>query len=676
MALSLSSIIKWILCLIGGLPLLQILAHTFGDLPIPFAKGGKFPPESIKRIVEKIKKEIEEAKQGIKLWQNRIKEEINKNFTLPADIKAGLEKLEEKLRGIDDKLAEACPALFSKTGEVATFRDKLMAKIGSINSYAEEKTFLGKNLRQWSEIGADGSFAAATIAYRGHASEIAGVLSDDEVLVLEPIPGYPLVGYGSANVGSNTINVNLNYSRYPITDIGSTIKVANTDYIVVGKNYDVTASYINVSANSVVVYSKNVETFNLAETYLSNTSDLTVQPGMWIRIDGVTARVNTINALGDYLTVYPPRIGYGAFPTANSNTILYVETGIRANTNIIETGANVTIKLQTFNQANSECLSDIISGNGTSFLTYFSANDSVYFDEKEFTIVSLTNSDIVIDDKLRFLENQIVYKIARRVSVQRTAEGNGPDSILASFSVADQMAAGLGDNFMQGMTTRYKKADGTTARIDAWKPVHVTTAIQPAKSVLLNRGVEILQDLFDNLRDDVINELTDNELTNYIEDKIQEIEDLRKEMIDTIEQDLAAIKSVKALIAGLLKLFKISCSKKKKGDDPEDPDLSSDEYLDLIIMPNPERQGCSATQSDLIDLLDEADDEYNTVELPDPNTTSPLRPEVDENSLVALDPAIYGYNIPGQSGGNADVEIDQTPDSLFPDRKDPCVEPC
>ena len=93
-------------------------------------------------------------------------------------------------------------------------------------------------------------------------------------------------------------------------------------------------------------------------------------------------------------------------------------------------------------------------------------------------------------------------------------------------------------------------------------------------------------------------------------------------------------------------------------------------------MPNPERQGCNATQSDVIDLLDQADEEYNTVVLPDPNTTSPFRPEIDENSLLELDSAVYGYNIPGQSGGNADVEIDGTPDSLFPDREDPCVEPC
>lgn len=675
MALSLSSVIKWILCLIGGLPLLQLLAHTFNDFPIPFGKGAKFPPPSIQKLLEKMKKLKQDAKDF------DINTFIKKEFSLPADIKAGLEQAEQAIRDVvgdpladppkEGKLAKAAPFLFSRTGDVAVARNKLMAKIGDINNYASEKNWLGTSLKQWSDIGNDGTLAGAFLGFKGHAQEISGVLSDDKVLRLQAIPGYPIVGYASTTVGSNVVSINLDGPTYPVTNIGSTILVSNTEYVVVKKLYNPVNAYVTVNANSTIIQSSNYLTYNLANIAMATGSALKIKPGLSITVNGQIAGINTINALGDYMTVYRP-ITY-----ANSNSQLSVENSLVSNSVIAANTSNLAIKLEVYDHGSSICLGDVIYGNSSSFGSHFAAGDRVYYDEKEYNIISVTNTDIVVDDRLRGLNGQFVYKILQEAQVERSKELNGPDDILASFSVAEQMSSGLATNFMEGMVTRYKKADGSYATIDAWKPIHVSRAVQQPGSAIVNRITGIVQSLLDELKDDLIDQLEENELVAYLEEKENEIEDLRRELKDIVEADLAAIKQVKSLLKGLLKLFKISCSKKKKGDDPEDPDLSSDEYLQLILTPNPERQGCDALESDFIDIVDEADDEYNTVILPDPRGDSPYNPGIDLDQLTSPDPALYGLELPGTAGGEADVSVDQTPDSLLPpDIKDPCTEPC
>ena len=63
--------------------------------------------------------------------------------------------------------------------------------------------------------------------------------------------------------------------------------------------------------------------------------------------------------------------------------------------------------------------------------------------------------------------------------------------------------------------------------------------------------------------------------------------------------------------------------------------------------------------------------------MPDPRGDSPYNPGIDLDQLTAPDPALYGLESPGEAGGEADVNVDQTPDSLLPpDVKDPCTEPC
>ena len=675
MALSLSSVIKWILCLIGGIPLLQLVAHTFNDFPIPFAKVGKFPPESIKKLIEKIKKLKEDAENF------DINKVIKENFSLPADIKTGLEVAEQRIKDVvgdpladppkEGSLAKSAPFLFSRTGDVAVARDKLMAKIGDINNYASQKNWLGTSLKQWSEIGNDGTFAGAFLGFTGHVKEISGLLSDDKVLRLQAIPGYPVVGYANTSTGSNVVSINLNASAYPVTNIGSSIVIANVEYVVVNKVHTQTNAYVTLNANSTIIQSSNYLTYNLANIAMATSSSLKIKPGLSITVNNKTARINTINALGDYMTVYRP------ITFANSNCRVSVETSLIANSNIASNTSNGAVKLELYGHGSSICLGDVIYGNSTSFLSHFAVGERVYYDEKEYDIVSLTNTEIVVNDRLKGLSGEFVYKILQEANVERTAELNGPDEILASFSVAEQMSAGLGDNFVEGITTRYKKADGSYATIDAWKPIHVTRSVQDPGAALVNKVTEIVQNLIDDLKDDLIAQLEENELVLYIEAKEQEFETLRQNFKDIVEADKAAINQIKSLVKGLLKLFKISCSKKKRGDDPEDPDLSSDEYLQLILVPNPERVGCEATEPDFIDLIDDSDDEYNTVPLPEPRDDSPYDPGIDLDQLTQPDLALYGLELPGVGGGNGDITIDQTPDSLLPpDTPDPCTEPC
>jgi hypothetical protein len=129
-------------------------------------------------------------------------------------------------------------------------------------------------------------------------------------------------------------------------------------------------------------------------------------------------------------------------------------------------------------------------------------------------------------------------------------------------------------------------------------------------------------------------------------------------------------------LSGLLKLFSVSCGKKKRKDESPQAE-ESDEYLSLILAPNPLRQGCSATESDFISLLDEIDAEHNEPNLPTydiqvPNYSDPqaevLQPEEEFVGVYPDEPE-------DQPSINADIGIDSEP-VLPPEVPDPCTQPC
>jgi len=650
--------------LIGGLPLLQILSITFGKAPIPFANTAKLPPGPIQDIVKAIKDAIESGKNAL----NTLKED----FTNPIveDLRAAETTIRDLTKNNFALLRQQFPRLSEAQGDLAEAREALFATIGNIDSYAANTRFLGYSVKQWADMGSDDTLLGSLAGFRGHTDEISGVLSDDVVLQMEALPAYITIGFGNTTSNSNTVLANFNNALYPSPNVGDIIRIANTDYLIHGKTFQPITGNVRVNANSTMVYTTNVNTLNLANIYLGNTTTVQLESEMYVRVNTEVRRVNTINSLGDYMTVYVP------FFQNNNNALIETENGFRTNTVVSTTSTNTAIKIRTYKHANSLCLSDTINSEGTSFQSSLQIGDKIYYDEKEYYVVSLTQTSIVVDDRLRELQNQFVYKITDEIPVQRTIESDNPDDILATFSTVDQVTAALGTNFIEGMTTRYRRSDGTYAQIEAWKPLHVTKSVQQEGSFLMNLVNRKLQELIDSLQDDAIRNLTDNELTNYLNEKKQEINELKNAIKDQINADKAAINAVKSLVKNLLKLFKAGCSKKKKGDDPENPDLTSDEYLNLILTPNPKRQGCSATVNDLPDILDLADEEFNSIELPPVDLTTPVS-NTDPNLYTDTVDEIYGLDIPGRGGGaNGDIRIDRTPDSLLPDRQDPCVEPC
>lgn len=643
---------------------MQTLAITFTGAPIPFGKIG-FPPKALQELIATIKKGIQDGKDAIHglkdSFENKVREGVEK-------IQGDLTKFTKDNFAT---LKTALPGVFSNTEpSIVTARQAILDRIGTVQGYAANTKLLGLTYNDWSNVtDIEDTLVGAVNAYKGHTDEISGVLSDSKVLTLQFIPGYPTIGYANTTIGSNLVSVNLSSTIYPVIDIGATVNVANTDYIVTGKDYTITTGYVNVTSNGYTVTTLNRNTLNLANVQVA--TNVKLKEGMYIRVNNEVKKVNTVNSLGDYLTVATP------FRNANSNTSLYKETAFYVNTAIVQNTTGTVIKVQTYLHANSLCLDDVITGNGASFAYYVNAGDKIYYDDREYYVVSLTQEKIVVDEKLRLLNNQAIYKVFNEIPVKKESEQNSPDEILATFAVAEDVTSALGGaSYINGFTSKFKKSDGTYATIDAYQPVHVTKALQPEGRATVNAVTRVLQNMIDDLQDDAIRFLTTSELESYLNAKKDEIEAIKNSIKDVIKQDIAAINALKGLISGLLKLFKASCSKKKKGDDPEADPTESDEYLSFVLKPSPIRQGCDATTSDLIDILDTADDEYNTVDTGTPNVAGPIISSTDPAEFEDLRDAVYGISRPEDAGRAGDIGIDRAPDDLLPPRKDPCSEPC
>lgn len=642
-----------------------MLSITFTGAPIPFAKIGGFPPKVLQDLIKSIKDGIREGKDAL----NALKSEFENKF------RDAIDKVETKLEDISKdgfaKLREALPGLFGRDGDIAVARDKLLERIGSIQSYADNNKILGQTIRQWADIG-NSSLYDAVQGYKDHTNGISGVQIEDKILTFERIPAYKTLGIATTTAGSNVVSPNLYQTTYPTCNVGDVIRLANTDYTVTGKIYNSTGGNVKVNANSIIVYTTNLNSFNLANIAMDSGSSLKMSENMYIKVGSEVRKINTINALGDYMTVYTP------FKFTNSNILLSKEFRISLNTVSIESGTDIAIKLLDYQHANSLCLDDTITSTGAFFLNYLSPGDKIYYDEKEYYVRSVTSNKIVVDEPLRLLNNQIVSKIINETPVTRISDSNAPEDILDTFDTVDIFTSSFGPGFIDGLTTRYKKADGTYATIEAYKPIHAAQSITPEqREKIINPVTRVIQNMIDELQDDVIKELTDNEILNLIEQKTQEIEAIRNNLIDIVNQDLAAINAVKGLISGLLKLFKASCSKKKKSDIEKTPDDSSDEYLRLIIKPNPLRQGCLATESDLIEILDSADEEYRNVNIPTVNTAGPAIANTNPAIFEDFEETAFVPGTSQESGGLADIEIDDDPELIQPPKpKDPCVEPC
>jgi hypothetical protein len=421
---------------------------------------------------------------------------------------------------------------------------------------------------------------------------------------------------------------------------------------------------VDTTTDNVKVTTTSVGTLNLANHLIATSGTIKLNTNMYISVNGEVRQVNTINSLGDYLTVYNP-----FYESAVANTF-YVETSFNVNTAYTTTKTDQELKVQTSFVCNSVCLDNVITGVGTTFTSDLQANNKIYYDAKEYIVISVTDTTIVVDDYLRVTKNFAVYKVTDEIPYIGLDEDLvDPDGIVNAFTLPSTIT---GDpNFMNGFTTRVRRANGIYQTVSAASPTDAAQSLLQDK--LMEKVRENLNQMKYDLRDDAIRNLTDAEVISRINNSITRFKNIKNEIKDIIAQDKAVLNAVKSLLKGMIKLFSLACSKKKKkGGEATD----SDEYLNLILYPNPERQGCDANTSDFIIVLDDFDDEYNDpgITLPTFSSNTNITPitDFDDRNLV-------GGTLPNQGTGIGDGEGNVGVDRGDPDvnvPEDPCAKPC
>lgn len=674
----------------------------FTGKPIAFSKGafgslgGKF---------EELSKKISESVKKGKEWLNNFKKDFinpllngtiiteykrdangnilrdengnplvkkSTNFISPlSELNAKIDKYTENNYA---GLQAALPGLFSNTEPtIVAARNNLLDKLGKADQAASYR--IGPfTIGELSEIGtsADTSFVQTISDFTDHTNQLAGVSYDSVKFTLQRIYGDVSVAGATANIISSTVvSPNLRSTVYPATNIGDLVIINSEERRVIDKGFTSAPSgtvsvYADTVANSVTVTSASVATLNLADCLLSSTGTLKVGSGTFINVNNEIRQVNSINALGDYLTVYIP------FRNTATAQPFFKETTFTVNTAFATTATDQTVKIKSEFIANSLCLDNVITGRGTSFTSYLAANNKIYYDEKEYFVISVTDTTIVVDEPLRFTNNFPIFKVTGETASLNFAEdSNSPDDILSTFSLVGQLTNDK--NFLNGFTTTVRRANGT------YQTVNASNASDSAQSLLqaelLRMGNSLLTEMINDLRGDAINKLTTSQVVAQIQGFDTRITNIRNDVKDVIEQDLAVINKVKGLLKGLIKLFTTSCSKKKR----KDGDTTSDDYLDLILVPNPERQGCDATTSDFTDILDDIDVEFNDPQTTNPNTFDPPPGIIPQNDMLNPGDQLVGP-YPGRPViGVDDDGLSNNLDNNVPNIKapeDPCAKPC
>jgi hypothetical protein len=598
--------------------------------------------------------------------------EKSTNFLSPlSELNAKIDKYtENNYAGLQASL----PGLFSNTDpSIVSARNSLLDRLGKVDQAASYR--IGPfTIGELSEIGtaADTSFVQTMRDFHDHTNQLAGVSYDSVKFTLERLYGNVAITGATANIASSTfVSPNLRSTVYPVTNIGDLVVINSEERRVIDKGFTAAPAgtvsiYADTVANSVIVTSASVATLNLADCLLDTSGTLKVSSGVFINVNNEIRQVNSINALGDYLTVYVP------FRSTATAQTFYKETTFTVNTAFSTTATDQIVNLKSEFIANSLCLDNVITGRGTSFTTNLAANNKIYYDEKEYFVISVTDTTITVDEPLRFTNNFPIFKVTGETAALNFAEdSNSPDDILTTFSLVGQLTNDK--NFLDGFTTSVRRANGT------YQTVNASNASDSAQSLLqaelLRKGNILLQEMINDLRGDAINKLTTSQVVAQLTGFETRISNVRNEVKDAIEQDLAVINKVKGLLKGLIKLFTTSCSKKKR----KDGDGTSDDYLDLILVPNPERQGCDATESDFTDILDDIDVEFNDPQITNPNTFQPPSGEIPTNDMLNPGDQFIGPYPPRPTDNVTDDGLTDNLDGVDPDVKapeDPCAKPC
>jgi hypothetical protein len=669
--------------LIGGLPLLQTLAMVFSCVPVPFAKNGgfNFAASRFGRFLSSIKNLIQRGIDGVKdffsqNFINPIRDGIRDSILSPLDraVSSPFNDINEQLEKLTANnyagLEASLPSLFSRTEpSVVTARNRLLECIGKIGTSADNYKIgpfmLGElvTMAQSSD-----SLAKAMREFEQHTDNLSGLGGSGTALELERLYGNVVYTGATANIASsNQVSPNLSASVYPIVDIGDTIVIDSLEKIVIDKNFTAAPAgtvSVNVSTDNVKVTSASVSTLNLASCLLDASGTISLNTNMYISVNGEVRQVNTINSLGDYLTVYNP------FYNSASGQTFFKETSFNVNTAFATTDTDLEIKVRKSFVCNSICLDNVITGQGTSFTSQLQANNKILYDAREYIVTAVTDTTITVDDYLRATKNFAVYKVTNETPfVGLDDDLVDPDGIINAFTLPGSIT---GDpNFMDGVTTRVRRANGIYQSVNASKPIDAAQSL--FQNQLMERTREILNQMKYDLRDDAIRSLTDSQTVTAINNSVGRILSVKDEIRNIVEQDIAVLNQAKNLVKGMVKLFSLSCSKKKRKDSGEN---DSDEYLNIILYPNPERQGCAATTSDFIEILDDFDAEYNDPGfVNNPIAANTVIPNFNELNDLDGVTGPFPRQTTGIGEGEGDAGVDnQDPDVNVPE--DPCAKPC
>jgi hypothetical protein len=313
-------------------------------------------------------------------------------------------------------------------------------------------------------------------------------------------------------------------------------------------------------------------------------------------------------------------------------------------------------------------LDTVITGNGTTWTSQLEVGNKIIYDTKEFIIEEVTDTTINVNDQLTLTRNLPVYKVNNEIEVMSIGEDIDPDEIINGFSMIETMT---GDpNFMKGVKSRVRLANGKYTSVATENPTDAAQSL--FRKELLVQAKDALQRMKYDLNDAKTRGMNDASLNVAINRTITNFKNTKEDIIAAIERDKQIIKNVKNFVSALGKLFSLACGKKKK----KKGDSSSDDYLNIITVPYPVEDGCTANTGQFIQILDDFDSEFNQDGF--------VGPTINANTSIAATNQFDGSDViigplpnqtQGTGTGESNVGIDgRDPSVTVPE--DPCSKPC
>lgn len=654
----------------------------FSCVPIPFVKQGglDFSQTAFGKFITRIKDGFDKRADAVSNFfkdnfRNPLQDKI-KNFKetkldpLDRDLASPFEDLNNK---IDEFVAEDYKGLKITLSEIAgngvtsiqNSFTALEASLGKAQNFSDNYKIGPFTLGQLVTAAESASLQASLNQFRDHTDALSGVKT---TMAYELITLYGNVASTGATVNiasSNVVSPNLSKTSYPRVDYGDTIVIDSQTKIVTEKVFTAHASgtvSVDLSTNNVKVTTADTGTLNLVNCLLATSGTINLNTSMFITVNGEIRRIETINSAGDYLLVDLP------FNSSATGVSLYKETSFVVNTALTTTKTDQIVYVRSPFVCNTECLDNVITGNGTSWTSHLEVGDKIIYDTKEFIVQNVTNSTIMVDDPLRLTKNFAVYKVNNEIEITGFEEDIDPDEIINAFVMVETMT---GDpNFMKGMKSRVRLANGKYTSVATEAPLDAAQAL--FRQDLLDQAKDAIKAMKYELNNAKVRGLTESQLNTQIEGIINRYLTVKDDFEAVVARDKQIIKNVKNFVKGLGKLFSLACGKKKRNKG----DSSSDDYLDVIVVPNPIEDGCDATRGTFGDVLDEFDQEFNN------DNYGPV--STNANTTIATTNAFDGQDtilgpLPSQTQGtdvvDGNIGIDNgDPDVNVPE--DPCAKPC